>query len=149
VLKLKDELARDLMFAIEESRAWPAGAPAEHQERVGVDYVASTRNIADHWVVEVKWTPAGVTGLPALDAPSQHLWHSLKPNRIFGVAHWDGDTVVVQGGAGHALALFLTGKPVGVAPADSPDLWMTTLQVRDRSTGALGSVVAAPVSPDN
>lgn len=79
------------------------GRNPNHQIRHGRHLAASTRNIADKVVVEIRFRKQ--EGGPAtLDESSPTLFHSLIPDRRKGLAHIQGDLIVVGGRAGRALA---------------------------------------------
>lgn len=69
-------------------------------KRMGESYIASTQNIVDPYVVEVRFTPTG----EILDrTESWDLYHSFAQNRQYGTASFDGERITITGDAATGL----------------------------------------------
>lgn len=69
-------------------------------KRMGISYIASTQNLVDPWVIEIRFTPEG----EILSRPEDwDLYHSFAQNRQYGTASFDGERITVTGDAAIGL----------------------------------------------
>lgn len=100
-------------------------------KRMGLSLIASTQNLVDPVVAELRFSPQGAI-LSRTD--DWDLYHSLSPNRQYGTASFDGALLRITGDAATGLRAFVdAGRDVAGEP-DAPDT-AVVLRVVDLASG--------------